>query len=103
TTREATGPPLGTRGQQTGEIRQNLAAVRETGSTLWKPYFLALLADVYVQEGQVEAGLATVAEAQAAMQATGERWAEAELHRIRGSLLLQTGTPQGEGGISVER
>jgi class 3 adenylate cyclase/predicted ATPase len=100
--REATRTTLGQRGQQIGEIRQNLAAVRETGSTLWKPYFLALLADVYVQEGQVEAGLATVAEAQAAMQATGERWAEAELHRIRGSLLLQTGTPQAEAEISLQ-
>src|SRR4029450_13338521 len=36
------------------------------------------------------------------MQATGERWAEAELHRIRGSLLLQTGTPQAEAEISLQ-
>jgi hypothetical protein len=52
--------------------------VRETGGALWEPYCLALLADVYAQEGQVEAGLATLAEALAAAQATGERWAEAE-------------------------
>jgi predicted ATPase len=58
---------------------------------------VALLADVHAQEGQVEAGLATLAEALAAAQATGERWAEAELYRLRGSLLLQqTGTPQAE-------
>jgi len=37
----------------------DLAAVREAGSALWEPYFLALLADVYAQEGQVEAGLAS--------------------------------------------
>jgi predicted ATPase len=71
--------------------------VRETGSALWEPYFLALLADVYAQEGQVEEGLATLAEALAAAQATGERWGEAELYRLRASLLLrQTGTPQAE-------
>jgi predicted ATPase len=78
--------------------------VRETGSALWEPYFLALLADVYAQEGQVEAGLATLAEALAAAQATGERWAEAELYRLRGSLLLQqTGTPQAEAETWLQR
>src|SRR5262245_591913 len=76
-------------GEQIGQIRRDLAVVRETGSTLWEPYFLALLADVYAQEGQVGAGLATLAEALAAAQATGERWAEAEMYRLRGSLLLQ--------------
>jgi predicted ATPase len=84
---------LGEVGERIGQIRQDLAAVRETGSALWEPYFLALLADVYAQEGQVEAGLATLAEALAAAQATGERWWEAELYRLRGSLLLrQPGT-----------
>jgi predicted ATPase len=67
--------------------------VRESGSTVWEPYFLGLLADVYAQEGQVEAGLATLDEALAAAQATGQRLVEAELYRLRGSLLLrQPGT-----------
>ena len=84
---------LGEVGERIGQIRHDLAAVRETGSALWEPYFLALLADVYAQEGQVEAGLATLAEALGAAQATGERWWEAELYRLRGSLLLrQPGT-----------
>jgi predicted ATPase/class 3 adenylate cyclase len=100
----ATRTALGQREEQIGQIRQDLAAVRETGSALWEPYFLALLADVYAQEGQVEAGLATLAEALAAAQATGERWAEAELYRLRGSLLLQqTGTPQAEAETWLQR
>jgi predicted ATPase len=78
--------------------------VRETGSALWEPYFLALLADVYAQEGQVEEGLATLAEALSAAQATGERWVEAELYRLRGSLLLrQAGTPQAEVETWLQR
>jgi len=78
--------------------------VRETGGALWEPYFLALLADVYAQEGQVEAGLATLAEALAAAQATGERWTEAELYRLRRSLLLQqTETPQAEVETWLQR
>jgi predicted ATPase len=102
--RAGTRTALRQRGEQIGQIRQDLAAVRETGSALWEPYFLALLAEVYAQEGQVEAGLATVAEALAAAQATGERWGEAELYRLRGSLLLrQTGTPQAEVETWLQR
>ncbi len=102
--RAGTRTALRQRGEQIGQIRQDLAAVRETGSALWEPYFLALLADVYAQEGQVEAGLATLAEALAAAQATGERWGEAELYRLRGSLLLrQTGTPQAEAETWLQR
>jgi predicted ATPase len=88
---------LGHRGEQSGQIRHDLAAVRETGTALWEPYFLALLAEAYAQEGQVEAGLAPLTEALAAAQATGERWGEAELYRLPGVLLLrQTGTQQEE-------
>jgi predicted ATPase len=95
---------LGQRGAQSGQIRQGLAAFRATGTALWGPYFLARLAEAYTQEGQVEAGLATLAEALAAAQATGERWGEAELYRLRGSLLLrQTGTPQAEVETWLQR
>jgi predicted ATPase len=94
--RAGTQTALSQRQEQIGQIRQDLAAARETGSALWEPYFLALLADIYAQGGQVEAGLATLAEALAAAQANGERWGEAELYRLRGDLLLQAGTPQAE-------
>ena len=94
----------GERGEQIGRIRQDLVAVRERGSALWEPYFLALLADVSAQEGQVEEGLAILAEALAAAQATGERWWEGELYRLRGSLLLrQTGTPEAEVETWLQR
>ena len=100
--RGGTRTALGQRGERIGQIRQNLAAQRETGSAVWEPYFLGLLADVYAQEGQVEAGLATLDEALAAAQATGQRLVEAELYRLRGSLLLrQTGTPHDGGGDLV--
>src|SRR5262249_27344954 len=38
---------------------------------------------------QPEAGLVVLAEALTLVDATGERWYEAELHRLRGALLLQ--------------
>jgi predicted ATPase len=47
-----------------------------------------LLAGVYGQVGQPEEGLRVLAEAQAAAQTTGERFWEAELHRLTGELWL---------------
>jgi predicted ATPase len=101
--RGATRTALGQRGEQIDQIRQDLAAVRETGSALWEPYFLALLADICAQEGQVEAGLATLDEALAATQGKGQRMVEAELYRLRGSLLLQKGTSQAEVETWLQR
>ena len=39
--------------------------------------------------GQVEAGLTVLGEALTVAETTGERWYEAELHRLKGALLLQ--------------
>jgi predicted ATPase len=71
-------------------IRQGLAAVQGTGLKLYRPYFLALLAEAYGQAGQPEAGLTALAEAVTMVEATEERWWEAELYRLQGTLLLQS-------------
>jgi len=90
---------LGQGGEHSGQMRQDLLALRETGAALWEPYLLALVAEAYAHEGQAEAGRATLAEALAAAQATGERWGEAELYRLQGEWLLRppgSDTPQAE-------
>ena len=69
-------------------LREGMGAWRAMGSKLWWPTFLALLAEVHLQQHRVEPALAAVAEALAAVEATGERWYEAELHRLRGEALL---------------
>ncbi len=56
---------------------------------LYRPYYLALLAEVYGKTGQVEEGLTALAEALALVDETGERFYEAELYRIKGTLTLQ--------------
>ena len=95
--RGGTRTALGPREEQIAQIRQDLAAVRETGSAVWEPYFLGLLAEVYARDGQLEAALATLDEALAAAQGTGQRLVEAELYRLRGSFLLrQPGASQAE-------
>jgi tetratricopeptide (TPR) repeat protein len=74
-------------------IRQGLEAVQSRGQNLYHPYHLSLLAEAYVQAGQLEAGLATLGEALTLVQATDERWWEAELYRLQGELFLRRPRP----------
>jgi predicted ATPase len=47
-----------------------------------------MLAEVYGMAGQPDKGLDWLAEAATLIETTQERWAEAEMYRIRGALLL---------------
>ena len=71
------------------QIHQGLAAHRNIESPLGQPHRLSLLAEAYGQAGQPEAGLQVLTEALTLVAATEERWWEAELHRLKGALLLQ--------------
>ncbi|MBI3799464.1 MAG: AAA family ATPase, partial [Deltaproteobacteria bacterium] len=73
------------------QMQQGMAAVRATGMELSRPYFLALLAETYGKVGQREEGLTALAEALALVDKTGERFYEAELYRLKGKLVLQSG------------
>jgi predicted ATPase len=75
------------------QIRQGWAVYPGVGPKLMQPYFLSLLAEVYGQAGQPEDGLQAVVEALTLVETTEERWWEAELSRLRGTLLLQLPTP----------
>ncbi len=70
------------------QIRQGVAAFRATGAEIFRPYFLALLAEAYGAAGQVEESLAILTEALEAVDKTGERFYAAELWRLRGELTL---------------
>jgi TOMM system kinase/cyclase fusion protein len=74
------------------QIHQGLAALRATGTDLWRSYYLALLAEAYKKVDQVKEGLNTLAEALATVHHTGERFYEAELYRLKGELLLALAT-----------
>ncbi len=71
------------------QIREGLAARQATRAEFLRSHFLALLAEAYGKDEQVEAGLTTVAEALAFVERTEERFCEAELYRLHGELLLQ--------------
>jgi TOMM system kinase/cyclase fusion protein len=69
-------------------LREGLAASRATGAEVFRPYYLALLAEAYGHAGHAEQGSTTLAEALALVERTGERWWEAGLHRLKGDLVL---------------
>jgi predicted ATPase len=71
------------------QIYQGLAAFRATGATRNRPEHLALLAEASAQVGQTTEGLEALAEALTTVATSGVPWWEAELHRLRGELLLR--------------
>ena len=74
-------------------MRQGLAAELVTGSTLYQPYGLGLLAEAYGAGGHPDEGLAALAEARAVLDTTELRVYAAELSRLQGVLLLQQAVP----------
>jgi predicted ATPase len=53
-----------------------------------RPFWLSLLARAYGRAGRFEEALEAVSDALATLEATDERFWEAELYRLRGELLL---------------
>jgi predicted ATPase len=67
---------------------------RRSGILCGGSELLAALARALGNAGQVEEGLAMVAEALAFVASTGERYREAEIYRIKGDLLLSGSQPE---------
>jgi predicted ATPase len=80
------------------QLREGLAACRETGAEMDRPYYLALLAEACAHAGRIAEGLDAVAEGLAIVQdARGGQpfFYEADLHRLKGILMLQQGGAAG--------
>jgi tetratricopeptide (TPR) repeat protein len=69
-------------------LLEGLTIFRATGSKLMLPFFLIALAEAYGKAGQPDKGLERLAEAVDLIDATQERWAGAEIHRIRAALYV---------------
>jgi predicted ATPase len=85
------------------EIRQGLADYSATGAEMWSPYFLALQAEALGWAGQAAAGLGTLARALDRVGEIEGRWIEAELHRLRGELLVLAASDHGEAETCFHR
>ena len=77
-------------------LRQGLGLWSMTGAELYSTYLSYLLADALRMGGSPEA-MAVVDDALARAERTGERFWEAELHRIRGEILATGGDQAGAG------
>jgi predicted ATPase len=71
------------------DMRAAIEACRKRGIGLNVPCFAAALAEAEAQAGEIDAALATVNGAIAEIEGDGQRWCEAEAHRIRGEILLK--------------
>jgi predicted ATPase len=59
-------------------------------------FFLGLVAEALALAGEVELGLAELDQALARSTEAGEKWADAELHRLRGDLLYRLPRPDSD-------
>jgi predicted ATPase len=66
---------------------------RSTGSTIWLPVWLSLLARAYGELGQFDDALSHIGEAITAVEKTKETWHEAEVHRTAGEIALMSPEP----------
>jgi predicted ATPase len=80
------------------QLHDGIEAMPMAEVYLLQSYCLGLLALGHLPEGRASEGLQIVSRAFAFIERYGERFFEAELHRIRGTLLLA----QGEGGAEAE-
>jgi predicted ATPase len=72
-------------------MHQGLASMRTAGTEVGRTTYLALLVEAYGAVAQADHGLSLLAEARTIIDQNGQRYVEAELHRLEGELrLLQT-------------
>jgi predicted ATPase len=69
-------------------ITCGITAWRSTGATGWTPWYLSYLARAYAECGQFDVARHCIGEAMTAVEATKEKWCEADIHRIAGEIAL---------------
>lgn len=78
---------LGRQEQGLAQMDDAFAKLQTIGSEIFRPYFLALLAETYAQAGNVGQALTILNQALTIAGQSGDRFWEAELHRLMGELL----------------
>jgi|GEM_PF-1272300 predicted ATPase len=70
-------------------ITSGITMYRSTGSRLYLPIFLSHLSRARAELDQFDQAWRCIGEAMAAVETTGERWYEAEIHRVTGEIALK--------------
>jgi predicted ATPase len=86
------------RGLWSGQAREGVSLMTEaveltrvTGAVISTPFCLTRIAEAFAKLGQCAEGLSRLREAAQFIEATDERYHEAEVHRVQGDLLNVTG------------
>ncbi len=75
------------------QITSALRSYRSTGATVSTSFLLSALAKANARLGQLNEARRCMDEAVATVEATGERWNEAEIHRTAGEIALMSPQP----------
>ena len=70
------------------QLQAGLTGWQQTGAEVALSHFFAMQAEAYGKVGQIEKGVAVIEQALAVVEKNGERFFEAEVHRLKGELLL---------------
>jgi len=70
-------------------MRRGLAIVREQATVWLLPSLEAALAEAEASAGETDAGIRRLDDSLAELERTEQRWFEAEIHRMRGEILLK--------------
>jgi predicted ATPase len=84
-------------------IKSGIAEFRSTGSTVFAPWHLSNLAKAYVALGQIEEAWHCVGDAMSLIEKTGERWCEADVHRLAGKVAILSSAHQTEAEALLDR
>jgi predicted ATPase len=74
-------------------MRTGLAALQSTDAVIWQAFYWAMMAEVQAWAGHFNEADALIAEALSISSQTGSRWFDAELHRLKGEILLCRSSP----------
>ena len=92
------------------KLSSAINAYRSMGSTMFLPEYLSYLANAHAQLGQIDDAWRCIGEAISTIEATKERWFEAEANRIAGEIALMSPEPNAakavvyfEGALMVAR
>jgi predicted ATPase len=100
--RVALGWAIGKRGKReegAALLCQGLEELRAGGQKVWLPFYLALLAELHTDSGEVDAALEVLEEARRLVEETDERMWEAEILRLIGEAHLAQAP---DAGAAVE-
>jgi predicted ATPase len=78
------------------QLKLGLAACEANKASISRPHFLSLLAEALVEAGRFEEGLDTLKQALAVAESASDRYYEAEVYRLKGTLLLAVCDRQGD-------